>query len=71
VSFKRWLRVGWLVLIADVVYWIWQMGQVNAVGGLPTWHVVLNIVTVIGGCVLFAVLLLSSYVGWRGKQSEV
>jgi hypothetical protein len=70
VSLSVWLRVGWFVLLADVAYWIWQMGHVNGEDGLPTWHTTFNIVTVMGGCILFAFLLLGSYVAWRMNQRE-
>ncbi|MGZ4401953.1 MAG: hypothetical protein ACXVRI_03780 [Gaiellaceae bacterium] len=30
VSLSAWVRLGWFVLVADVAYWIWQMGHVNA-----------------------------------------
>jgi hypothetical protein len=70
VSRDVWLRVGWLALAADVGYWIWQMGHADAESGLPTWHAVFNVVTVIGGCVLFAALLLGTYIVWRVNQRE-
>ena len=53
-------RLAWLVLAADVAYWVWQMGHVNAESGLPTWHTILNIVTVCGGLVLLLALLLTA-----------
>jgi hypothetical protein len=57
-------------LLADVAYWIWQMGHTNAESGLPTWHAIFNIVTVVGGVVLFAAILTGSYVTWRLNQRE-
>ena len=70
VSMRAWLRAGWLVLLADVAYWIWQMGHVNAESGLPRWHVAFNLATVVGGAILFVALLLGSYVVWRLNQNE-
>lgn len=67
---RQWLRVGWLVFLADVVYWVWQIGHVNTESGLPEWHTVFNIVTVVGGSILLVALLLASYVGWRVKQAR-
>ena len=55
--------------MADVAYWIWQMGH-NEESGLPTWHTVFNVATVIGGCILFTALLVGSYVGSRQNQRE-
>jgi hypothetical protein len=69
VSLSALLRLGWLLLLADVAYWIWQMGH-GGESGLPTWRTVFNIVTVVGGCILFAALLAGSYVGWRLNQRE-
>lgn len=69
-SMRAWLRVGWLVLLADVAYWIWQMGHVNAESGLPSWHAAFNIATVVGGAILLVALLVGSYVAWRLNEHE-
>ena len=68
-SLSAWLRFGWLLLLADVAYWIWQIGH-DEESGLPTWRTALNIATVVGGCILFTALLVGSYVGWRQSQRE-
>lgn len=69
-SMRTWLRVGWVVLLADVAYWIWQMGHVDGESGLPSWHAAFNIATVVAGLVLFVALLLGSYFAWRPNQNE-
>jgi hypothetical protein len=69
VSLSAWLRIGWLVLAADVVYWLWLMGSTGEPGPEGWWGY-LNMVTFYGGWFLFAVLLLFSYGVWRVNQRQ-
>ena len=62
-----WLRVGWLVLAADVAYWIWEWRQPEG-QQLSTWHADLNVVLYYGGALLFAGLLLVGYLVWRVNE---
>lgn len=66
---NAWLRVGWLVLAADVLYWLWELRQPEE-QRLSSWHATLNIFLYWGGAILFVVLLLIGYVAWRVKQRE-
>jgi hypothetical protein len=70
VSLSVWLRVGWLVLLADVAYWLWLMGHTGKPGPEGSWGY-LNIITFYGGWLLFGVLLVVSYGVWRVNQREL
>jgi heme/copper-type cytochrome/quinol oxidase subunit 2 len=69
VSLNAWLRLGWLVLAADLVYWLWELRQPEE-QQLSSWHAALNIVLYYGGAILFVVLLVVSYLVWRVNQRE-
>ena len=68
VSLSAWLRIGWLVLLADVVYWLWLTGHTGEPGPEGWWGY-LNILLYWGGTFLFVVLLIS-YLVWRVNQRE-
>jgi hypothetical protein len=68
VTLKRLVRVGWAVLLADVVYWIWEVGHADGDYRTPRWHAIFNTVTFYAGSILFATLLLASYAIWRWNQ---
>lgn len=68
-ALSAWLRIGWLVLVADVVYFGWLMGQLEEPGPEGWWGS-LNIFLYWGGALLFLVLLIVSYIDWRMKQRE-
>ncbi len=63
-SLRAWVRVGWLALAADVVYWFWQLGR-SEDHEISTWHAVLNGVLYFGGGVFFVVLIILSLFAWR------
>ena len=67
-SLSAWLRIGWLVLAADFVYWLWLMGQPEP--GPEGWWGRLNIVLYFGGALLFVVLLIVSLIVWRVNERE-
>jgi hypothetical protein len=46
---STWLRVGWLVLLADLVYWIWEMGRADGDLPMPGWQGIFNAITFYGG----------------------
>lgn len=68
-SLSAWLRIGWLVLAADVVYWIVISGHTGEPGPRGWWGT-LNIFLYYGGALLFVFLLVVSYVAWRVNQRE-
>jgi hypothetical protein len=72
VSLSAWLRLGWLVLAADVAYWMFGGAGPLDDGGPPisSWHATLNEVLYFGGWVLFLVLLVLSYLRWRVNERE-
>src|SRR5262249_37371181 len=67
VSLSAWLRIGWLVFAADVVYWFWLMGQPEPG---PGWWGRLNIVLYFGGALLFVVLIIIGLIVWRATERE-
>jgi hypothetical protein len=67
VSLSAWLRLGWLVLAADFVYWMWELRQPED-QQLSGWHATLNIFLYYGGGILFVVLLVLSVLVWRVNQ---
>jgi hypothetical protein len=69
VSVGAWLRIGWLVWAADVVYFGWMMGHTGEPGPEGWWGR-LNIVLYFGGAVLFVVLLIVSLIVWRATERE-
>jgi hypothetical protein len=69
VSLGTWLRPGWLVLAADVAYWLWQLRQAEE-QQLSSWHATLNIFLYWGGALLFVVLLIVSLIVWRANERE-
>ena len=70
-NLSRWLRIGWLILLADVLYWISPVGFTDGDLPMADWHAWFNTVTFFGGWILFGCLLLGSYVAWVGKQREL
>lgn len=68
-SLSAWLRIGWLLLLADVVYWLWLMGHAGEPGPEGWWGY-LNILLYWGGAFLFIVLLVVSYIVWRVNQRD-
>jgi hypothetical protein len=71
VTLTRWLRVGWLILSADVLYWISGVAYKGEEEPLADWQATLNSITYFGGLILFALLLVGSYIDWRRKQREL
>jgi hypothetical protein len=71
VPLTRWLRIGWLVLLADVLYWISPVAGRDGDLPMADWHARFNTVTFFGGWILFALLLLGSYIAWVAKQREL
>jgi cytochrome c-type biogenesis protein CcmH/NrfG len=67
VSLSTWLRLGWLAVAADFLYWIWELRQPEE-QQLSSWHADLNVALYYGGALLFVALLLVSYVAWRVNQ---
>jgi D-alanyl-lipoteichoic acid acyltransferase DltB (MBOAT superfamily) len=72
VSLSAWVRVGWLALAADFLYW--RLGGSGPLddneGSVPQWHSILNAVLWYGGALLFVVLLVVSYLLWRANERE-
>ena len=68
-SLSAWLRIGWLVLAADVVYFGWMMGHTGEPGP-EGWSGYLNIFLYWGGALLFIVLLIVSLIVWRANERE-
>lgn len=66
-SLNALLRLGWLVLAADFLYWLWELRQPEE-QRLSSWHATLDIVLYWGGGLLFVIVLLVSYVVWRVNQ---
>lgn len=64
---RRLLRLGWSLVAADLVYWLWELRQPEE-QQLSSWHANLNVVLYWGGGILFVVLLLVGYVAWRVDQ---
>lgn len=64
---KALLGLGWLVLVGDVVYWTWELGQ-DEEQQLSTWHADLNEILFYGAPILFLLLLCLSYLAWRINQ---
>lgn len=67
VTLSAWLRVGWLVLAADVVYWLWMMGHTDEPGPHGWWGT-LNIFLYFGGALLFVVLVVVSLLVWHANE---
>ena len=55
----RWLALGWIALVADYVYWVWQLGR-SENDEISSWHAWLNVVLYFGAPVFFVVLLVFS-----------
>jgi hypothetical protein len=64
VSFRAWILLGWFALVADVIYWSWQLGQ-SEHQDISTWHATLNLVLFLGAPVLFVALLILSLLALR------
>jgi hypothetical protein len=70
-SLSAWIRIGWLVLAADFVYWMFGgAGPLDDAGYISSWHATLNEVLYFGGWILFLVLLVLSYLLWRVNERE-
>lgn len=71
-SLGAWVRVGWLALAADFLYW--RLGGAGLLddneGNIPQWHGILNAVLWYGGLLLFLVLLVLSWLLWRVNERE-
>jgi len=48
VTFTRWLRVGWLFLVADFLYWISPVAYTDGVLPMADWHASFTTVTYFG-----------------------
>jgi hypothetical protein len=64
-----WLRIGWLVLAADVVYWLWMTGHIGEPGPQGWWGT-LNVFLYYGGALLFVVLLVVSLLVRHADERE-
>ncbi len=70
-SLRAWLRVGWLVLAADAVYWRFGVGPLDDnEQPISHWHGVLNAVTWYGGGIVFLVVLILHWIRWRENEPE-
>jgi hypothetical protein len=74
VTFTQWLRVGWLILVADFLYWISGVAYKGEGHPPSDWHATFNTVTFFGGWILFGLLLLGEFIvwfsAWAAKQRE-
>jgi hypothetical protein len=73
VPLSAWLRIGWLALAADFLYWwLGGAGPLDDAPGRPIsqLHAALNVVLYFGGAVLFLVLLVLSWLRWRANERE-
>ncbi|HLX32727.1 MAG TPA: hypothetical protein VKR79_08155 [Gaiellaceae bacterium] len=68
-SLGAWLRLGWLLVAADVAYWLWELRQPEE-QQLSASHADLNIFLYYGGALAFVALLILSYVVWRANQRD-
>ncbi len=66
-SLSGWLKLGWLALAADAVYWLFGGAGAFDDSGPPISdaHAAMNAVLYFGGWLLFAVLVVVSYLVWR------
>ena len=69
VNLSVWLRIGWLVLAADVVYFGWMVGHTGEPGPEGWWGT-LNIFLYYSGALLFVVLLIVSLLVWHANERE-
>jgi hypothetical protein len=67
VTLSAWLRIGWLVLAADAVYFGWMLGHTGEPGPEGWWGT-LNIFLYYGGALLFVVLLIVSLLVWHANE---
>jgi hypothetical protein len=67
VSLSAWVRIGWLVLAADIAYLLASGGEEQQ---LSRWRGILGWVLYLGGWVLFIVPLILSLLLWRVNERE-
>lgn len=61
------LAFGWFALVADYVYWMWQLGRPEN-EDISSFHARLNLVFYVGAPVLFVVLLVFSARWLKGRE---
>lgn len=66
---RPWLRAGWLLVLADIVYWLWLMGHADEPGPQGWWGT-LNIFLFYGGALVFVLLVVVSLLAWRANERQ-
>jgi hypothetical protein len=70
VAFARWLRIGWLIVAADFLYWISGLAYRGEEQPMSDWHATFNTVTYFGGWILVGLLVLGELIAWAVKPRE-
>ena len=66
-TFTRWLRIGWLIVAADFLYWISGFAYGGEEQQMSDWHATVNTVTYLGGWLLVGLLLVGELIVWLAK----